>query len=103
MGVCEGGQANGTGVGILKNADGSSVEYYGYARNGVANGAGFMVVHQAAASYSLEGNFVNGVAEGPVRVSKAGQADKLRTYRAGQDVGKSSSAPSSPFNTVMAR
>ena len=29
MGVCEGGQANGTGAGVLKNADGTSVEYYG--------------------------------------------------------------------------
>ena len=103
MGVCEGGQANGSGVGVLKKADGTSVEYYGYARGGVANGAGFMVVHETSGSYSLEGNFVNGVAEGPVRVSKAGQADKLRTYRAGKDVGTSSSAPSSPFNTVMAR
>jgi len=103
MGVCDGGQANGTGVGILKNADGSSVEYYGYARGGVANGAGFMVVHETSGSHSLEGNFVNGVAEGPVRVSKAGQSDKLRTYRAGQDVGTSSAAPNSPFKTVMAR
>lgn len=103
MGVCDGGQANGTGVGVLKNADGSSIEYYGYARNGIANGAGFMVVHNISGSYSLEGNFVNGFAEGPVRVSKAGQADKLRTYRAGQDVGSSSSAPVSPFKSVMAR
>jgi len=103
MGVCEGGQANGTGAGVLKNADGTSVEYYGYARGGVANGPGFMVVHEAADSYALEGNFVNGVAEGPMRISKAGQANKLRTYRAGQDVGASSFAPASPFNPVIAR
>lgn len=103
MGVCEGGQANGTGVGVLRNADGSSMEYYGFARNGIANGAGFMVVHETSGSYSLEGNFVNGFAEGPMRVSKAGQSDKLRTYRAGQDVGSSSSAPVSPFKSVMAR
>ena len=103
MGVCEGGQANGTGAGVLKNADGTSVEYYGYARGGVANGPGFMVVHEAADSYALEGNFVNGVAEGPMRISKAGRANKLRTYRAGQDVGASSFAPASPFNPVIAR
>ena len=103
MGVCEGGQANGTGVGVLKNADGSSVEYYGYALNGIANGSGFMVIHEAAGSYTLEGNFVNGAAEGPIRISKAGQSDKLRTYRAGQDVGASSSAPASLFRSPLAR
>jgi hypothetical protein len=103
MGVCEGGKANGSGVGIYQKADGSSVEYYGYARNGLANGSGLMLVHEADGTYALEGNFINGVADGPVRVSKAGQKDKFRTYRAGQDVGSSSTAPASPFNVVAAK
>jgi len=103
MGVCDGGKANGSGVGVFQKADGSSVEYYGHAQNGLANGSGLMLVHEPAGTYTLEGNFVNGLADGPVRVSKAGQEDKLRTYRAGQDVGASSTAPASPFNVVAAR
>ena len=103
MGVCEGGKANGSGVGVIENADGSSVEYYGYAANGLANGSGLMLIHKPSGSHSLEGNFVNGLADGAVRVSKAGQNDKLRTYRSGKDIGASSVAPASAFNTVVAR
>lgn len=103
MGVCEGGKANGTGVGVIENADGSSIEYYGYAANGLANGSGFMLIHSPGSSHSLEGNFVNGLADGAVRVSKAGQDDELRTYRAGKDVGASSDAPASAFNAFVAR
>ena len=103
MGVCEGGKANGSGVGVIQNADGSTTEYYGYAVDGIANGSGLMLIHEASGSYSLEGNFVNGLADGAVRVSKAGENDTLRTYRAGQDVGASSVAPASPFDAVIAR
>ena len=103
MGVCEGGHANGVGSGVFKKADGSAVEYYGYASQGLPNGSGFMIVHEASGSHALEGNFVNGLAEGPVQVSKAGQADRLRTYRAGQDVGSASSSPLSPFNPILAK
>ena len=103
MGVCEGGQANGAGVGVFQKADGASVEYYGHAQNGVANGSGLMLIHEPSGAYTLEGNFLNGQPEGAVRVSKAGQQDKLRTYRAGQDVGASSIAPASPFSLVAAR
>ena len=98
MGVCNGGRANGTGVGVLKNADGSAIEYYGYANGGVANGPGLMIVHSAKGSKALEGTFAGGLANGAMRVSSAGQTDKLRTYRAGRDVGGASSAPASPFN-----
>ncbi len=100
MGVCEGGQANGSGAGAIQNTDGTAVEYYGYARGGRANGAGLMIIHGPQSSYSLEGNFVNGEADGAVRVSKPGQNDKLRTYRAGQDVGTASQAPQSLFQTA---
>lgn len=103
MGVCEGGKANGSGVGVVQNADGTAMEYYGYASNGLANGAGLMIIHNPVSSYSLEGGFVNGQAEGAVRISKPGQSDKLRTYRAGKDIGSSSQAPQSPFNVVAAR
>ena len=103
MGVCEGGKANGSGAGVVQNPDGSAVEYYGYASNGLANGPGLMIVHGPTSSYTLEGNFVNGVADGTMKVSKPGENDKLRTYRAGQDVGASSQKILSPFNFVAAR
>ena len=103
LGVCEGGQANGTGVGVLQNSDGTSVEYYGYASGGRPNGSGLMLIHSASGSQSLEGNFVNGKAQGPIRVSSAGKSDKIRSYSAGQDIGSSSSLPASPFNLSVAR
>ena len=100
MGVCDGGLANGPGVGVLRNADGSAVEYYGYAQNGQPQGAGYMIVHELDNSYALEGQFQNGLADGVMRVSKSGKSDTNRLYSAGQDVG---SAPSgqgvvSPFD-----
>lgn len=103
MGVCEGGKANGSGAGVIQNVDGSAVEYYGYASNGLANGPGLMIVHGQTSSYSIEGNFVNGVADGTMKVSKPGQTDKFRTYSAGQDVGGASQKSLSPFNFVAAR
>ncbi len=100
MGVCDGGSANGSGVGVIKKADGTAIEYFGYATNGIPNGAGYMIVHEPNGSYSLEGNFSAGKAEGIMRVSKAGEVDKLRTYSGGQDVGSASSKSviNSPFN-----
>ena len=103
MGVCDGGKANGSGVGVVKNADGSAIEYYGYASQGLANGSGLMIFHEPNSSHSIEGNFINGLADGAMRVSRLGQSDKLRQYSAGQDVGSSSITPSSPFNVVSAR
>lgn len=102
MGVCEGGAANGSGVGVIKQADGSSVEYYGYASNGIPNGPGYMIVHDPAGSYSLEGNFVAGKAEGDMRVSRAGQPNELRNYSSGEDVGRASknAVILSPFDNI---
>lgn len=102
MGICENGVANGSGVGVIKKADGSAVEYYGNASNGLAQGPGYMIIHEASGSYALEGNFSGGRAEGTMRVSKGGSDDKIRNYSAGQDVGSSSNAASvlSPFNRL---
>jgi len=97
MGVCNGGRANGTGVGIVQSA-GTAIEYYGYASGGVANGPGLMIIHDPRSSLSLEGTFSGGMANGPMRVSQAGETDKFRTYRAGRDVGGAAAAPASPFN-----
>ena len=74
LGVCDGGLGAGSGVGVLQNEDGSSIEYYGYAQNGQPNGPGYMIFHSQAQSYALEGNFSNGKANGIMQVSKTGQA-----------------------------
>ncbi len=100
MGVCNGGRANGTGVGVVQAGE-TAIEYYGYANGGVANGPGLMIIHEPRGSFTLEGTFAGGSANGPMRVSKAGAPDKFRTYRAGRDVGGASSAPASPFNTSV--
>ena len=100
MGVCNGGRANGTGVGVVQSG-GTAIEYYGYASGGVANGPGLMIIHEPNASVTLEGSFVGGTANGPMRVSQAGEADKFRTFRSGRDVGGAAAAPASPFNTSV--
>lgn len=100
MGVCENGLANGSGVGVIKNADGSAFEYYGNAQNGMSDGAGYMIVHEPSGSYAMEGNFTSGQANGVMRVSKSGRQDELRSYASGQDGGRADSgaAVNSPFN-----
>jgi len=101
MGVCANGLGNGAGVGVLRNADGSAVEYYGYAENGQPQGPGYLVVHGLTGSYTLEGQFQNGQANGVMRVSNPGKADALRLYQAGQDVGRAPKGQGviSPFDT----
>jgi len=103
MGVCENGKANGPGVGVIQNTDGTAIEYYGMASDGLAHGAGLMIMHDTKASHTIEGNFVEGLADGAARISKPGQSDKLRTYQAGQDIGSASQLPASPFEIAHAR
>ena len=102
LGVCKDGLAAGQGIGALRGAGGSATEYFGDAKNGMPNGAGYMIYHSGAGSYSVEGNFVGGVPDGVMRVSKAGKPDMMRLYKNGQDSG---GAPSgavniSPFNVA---
>ena len=99
LGVCENGLANGSGVGVIRNADGTSLEYYGYAQNGRPHGAGYLITHTNRGSQALEGNFVSGKAEGVMRVSKAGEADQLRQFSNGQDQGSApaGAVAASPF------
>lgn len=104
MGVCRDGLANGPGVGVLRNADGSAFEYYGYAQNGQPQGAGYMIVHGLTGSHALEGEFQNGLANGVMRVSKPGKSNTNRLYSAGKDVGTAPRGQGviSPFDTQNA-
>ena len=101
LGVCANGLANGSGVGVIRNADGSSIEYYGYAQNGQPQGPGYMITHTPTGSSALEGNFTAGRADGAMRVSKSGQSDRIMSYQSGQSTGKapSGSQVASPFVT----
>lgn len=102
LGVCQGGLANGAGVGVLRNDDGSSVEYYGYAVNGQPQGAGYMITHTASGSTALEGNFTAGRADGTMREAKAGQATRVTSYSAGAETGRApvGSPVATPFDKV---
>ncbi len=100
LGECNGGFGEGSGVGILQNADGSAVEYYGYARGGQPAGPGYMITHTPTGSTALEGNFNAGRADGPMRVYAGGKSAALRTYSAGSDVGSAAGQRvASPFAT----
>jgi len=57
--------------------------FYGYAQ-----GAGYLIVHGIhEGSHALEGVFDEGLANGVMRVSKAGKNNAIRTYIKGTDVG----------------
>ena len=99
MGICENGLANGAGMGVLRG-NYSSVEYYGYAQNGKPHGAGYLITHGREGSHTLEGVFDEGLANGVMRVSKAGKNNVIRTYEQGVDVGKAAKGQDviSPFD-----
>ncbi len=103
LGECSGGVAAGSGVGIIREDDGTAIEYYGYAENGQPNGPGYMLVHEAGGSYSMEGNFTAGQADGVMRVSEPGKSDQLRSYSAGRETGGAPSGAqvSSPFDNRL--
>ncbi len=89
-GVCHNGVAQGRGYGLVMNKKGDTVEFIGDAQDGLASGSGGMIIQrngQVSATY-YEGGFKNGLPDGVVRVEKAGQAPKLRLFKAGSDVGK---------------
>lgn len=87
LGMCQGGLANGSGIGVLSNSSRENIEYYGYARNGLANGPGLMVVHNSKQSEALEGSFSAGLPNGIMRQSISGKADRLKVYQMGKPQG----------------
>ena len=89
--------ANGSGAGVLES-DADVMEYYGYAKNGYADGPGLMIRHKSIGSISYEGSFSKGRPDGTVRVSQSGRADKTRNYIDGKDQGASAQAAASPFD-----
>jgi len=89
-GVCHDGWATGRGYGLVSNAHGDKLEFLGYAKAGVASGAGAMIINrrgQLGATY-YEGTFSKGLPDGTVRVEKPGTSPTLREFRLGKDVGK---------------
>ena len=97
LGVCDGGLANGSGAGVLEAGD-DVMEYYGYAKDGLAHGPGLMIRHTSIGTISYEGSFAAGRPDGAVRVSQAGRSDQTRNYVGGVDTGASSQKASSPFD-----
>jgi hypothetical protein len=98
LGACENGVANGSGVGIFRNRAGDLVEHYGHARAGVADGPGYRIVRAANGSYSIEGNFSGGAANGVAKLERSGSV-ALRRYTSGRDMGAApaGSVIASPF------
>jgi hypothetical protein len=97
LGECDGGVAQGRGVGTLKRKDGTAVEYYGQAANGLANGTGYMIVQDKKSPYSIEGSFVGGQANGPAVLSRSGTPTSARMYENGKNIGVA------PSGTIIPR
>ena len=99
LGVCENGLANGSGAGVLESTE-EVMEFYGYAKDGYADGPGLMIRHSSIGSVSYEGSFAKGRPDGAVRVSQSGRADETRNFAAGVDQGASVQIAASPFKGV---
>ena len=100
LGVCENGVANGSGAGVLEDTD-SVMEYYGYAREGRAEGPGLMILHSSLGSVSYEGSFAAGQPDGTVRVSISGRPDRVKTFVQGVETGDSLQTPASPYDGLI--
>ena len=87
QGECDGGLAHGAGVGVITEADGSVMEYFGTALNGQPSGVGYAIYHLKGETYSVEGSFRNGQPTGTVRVARGGRSDELRRFENGADLG----------------
>lgn len=107
-GICDSGVASGRGYGLIINERGDTVEFIGETHNGLASGAGGMIVqrkNQVGATY-YEGGFRNGLPDGVVRIEEPGQLPRTRLYKAGADIGKGNAASlqslNFSLNSVMA-
>jgi hypothetical protein len=89
-GGCRDGRADGRGYGVIVDGSGNSVEYLGQAKAGLADGSGGMIAryrNQTGAFY-FEGTFAAGLPDGVLRIEEPGQKPRVRTFRAGKDVGQ---------------
>jgi hypothetical protein len=91
-GSCKSGLAAARGYGVIRDTSGRYIEYLGTAHDGMASGAGGMIVRSSdnIGAVYYEGSFSNGLPEGIVMVEEAGQRPRVREFRAGMDVGKGS-------------
>lgn len=96
QGECAGGLAEGAGVGVVRQEDGTAIEYFGEARQGRPHGTGLLIRHVADGSQAIEGNFMDGRPGGVVRVSRPGMADALRLFENGYDIGPAPFGASAP-------
>lgn len=105
-GSCDDGKASGRGYGLLDNGSGESIEYLGFAKDGMASGSGGMIMRKRGllgATY-LEGKFKKGLPDGTIKVENLGSTPALRQFTAGQDTGRAKSNNFQPlsFNTSSA-
>jgi hypothetical protein len=89
FGLCREGLGFSSGFGLIVDAEGKVVEYIGNAEDGLASGAGAMIVRPAgdAGARYYEGSFARGLPNGAVRVEEPGREPRVRVYRDGRDRG----------------
>jgi hypothetical protein len=89
FGLCRDGLGYSSGYGLIIDGRGSAVEFIGTARDGLASGAGAMIVRPAGADDTryYEGQFENGLPHGVLWVEEPGRQPRVRNYRAGKDAG----------------
>lgn len=98
-GACRDGRATGRGYGVAGDGD-RWVEYVGDADDGLAQGAGAMILrpHGTGGLRYFEGGFDHGRPDGVVRVETAGESPRLRHFRQGRDSGRGDAAAYNAFS-----
>ena len=89
FGLCRDGLGMSSGYGLIIGDDGSSVEFVGFASQGLATGTGAMIVRspqETGADY-FEGGFEAGLPNGVVLVEEPGRKPRVRNFQAGRDTG----------------
>lgn len=89
FGLCTNGLGTSSGYGLIIDGQGSTVEFVGTAKGGLASGAGAMIVRFAGEVGAMyyEGQFEQGVPDGVVLVDAPGRKSRVRSFRNGKDSG----------------
>lgn len=89
LGGCFAGLASGSGYGLILDPNGKSIEYVGSVESGMASGTGAMIFRspQDIGAVYYEGDFLQGVPHGVVRVEEPGKKARVRKFSAGFEGG----------------
>jgi len=89
FGLCNKGMGTSSGYGLIVDGQGSTVEFIGTAKDGLASGDGAMIMRSSSeiGAVYYEGQFNQGLPDGVVLVDEPGRKSRVRNFRGGKDSG----------------